>query len=260
MSRTAANQYKTIHAELNAICGYGHSHYRVVTDWIELMFWAFQRDDPQYLAVLQGYEASGKKRQAAKHFSNALAALMLHMQATNEEALGEIYMEFCANEHMGQFFTPMPLCRLMAKMTVYDGIPAGRTFNVSEPCAGSGRMIVALAQEMLSEQADRCFFFAQDLDYTCCMMFFNLNGMIVRGNALSIKDVRGAWITRRSHLWGGSLAPYPKEKAAAQILGMWENTLHDKRENPTAPVPPTHATHSHFIPPAGQKPTQLRLF
>lgn len=61
MSRAVANPHKLMHAELNAICGYGHSRYRVVTDWIELMFWAFQRNDPQYLTVLDRYAAHGKR-------------------------------------------------------------------------------------------------------------------------------------------------------------------------------------------------------
>lgn len=267
MSRAVANPHKLMHAELNAICGYGHSRYRVVTDWIEFMFWAFQRNDPQYLTVLDRYAAHGKKQDVAEHFANALGALMLHMRDTNEETLGELYMEFCANERMGQFFTPMPICKLMARMTAYDGIPEGRTFRVSEPCAGSGRMIVALAQEMLSEQADRCFFFAQELDHTCCMMtalnmmFFNLQGMIVWGNALDIKDVRGAWVTQRSHLWGGSIAPYPKEKAATQIMDMWESTLRD-RQGLAAPAPPPTAKGRRPLspPPIGQRPVQLRLF
>jgi hypothetical protein len=63
-------------------------------------------NDEEYLKIVgrynNSYEAGNRD---IDHFANALAELMLQMRKTNEELLGEIYMQWNnANKHIGQFF------------------------------------------------------------------------------------------------------------------------------------------------------------
>ena len=78
-----------VRKELDAIIGKGHNGYRVFEDWVGLMFYAFQRDDPPYLEIMGQYrntEPVGQR--AADHFANATAYLLDYMRATSEETLG----------------------------------------------------------------------------------------------------------------------------------------------------------------------------
>ena len=96
-----------VRKELDAIIGKGHNGYRVFEDWVGLMFYAFQRDDPPYLEIMGQYrntEPVGQR--AADHFANATAYLLDYMRATSEETLGPLYEEYAANHYTGQYFTP----------------------------------------------------------------------------------------------------------------------------------------------------------
>ena len=78
-----------VRKELDAIIAKGYGGHRVFEDWVGLMFFAFQRDDPHYLEIMGRYRNDGPMGQReADHFANALAGLMGYMSSTNEEALG----------------------------------------------------------------------------------------------------------------------------------------------------------------------------
>jgi hypothetical protein len=208
--------------DISAKCG--HSRRRIAEDWIALMFYALQRNDSEYLSILESYEACGRKNEIAEHFSKAFAHLLVHMQKTNEEVLGEIWMDFCSNEVLGQFFTPMNICTLMARMMqASSSQPSGR-FTVVDPATGSGRMLVAQAKEMTCEQGNRCLFIGIDLDKYCCMMtalnmcFFNLNAIVIHGDGLNPLDISESWVTERSLLYGGAIHAFPVEEAKKFLL------------------------------------------
>ena len=106
-----------VRKNLDAIISKGHHDYSVFEDWIGLMFFAFQRDDPKYLEIMGKYrntEPIGER--PADFFAGATASLMKYMRATNEEALGTLYQEYAANHYAGQFFTPPSVAQLMAKI------------------------------------------------------------------------------------------------------------------------------------------------
>jgi type I restriction-modification system DNA methylase subunit len=117
-------------------------------DWLSLMLAAFERDDPAYLKVLERYgPREDGTPHPADHFAHALGAIMLEMRKDNEagvirDHLGEIYeTEGAAEREMAQFFTPMPLCELMARMTVDDSAPENA--RIADPACGSGRLLLA---------------------------------------------------------------------------------------------------------------------
>lgn len=216
-----------VRRELEAIMNMGHHAATVYEDWIGLMFYVFQRDDPHYLEIMDRYPNTAPTgRREADHFAYAMAALLEYMASTHDEALGPLFMEFASSRYQGQFFTPLSLARTMAAITL-TSIPEGRRFSVADTSCGAGACLVAAAKEMTFEQNNRAFFVGQDISLNCArmaalnMMFFNLDALIVWGNSLTL-EVRGAWETKRSVAFGGSLRPADTEKARAWIAGAFQ--------------------------------------
>lgn len=81
------------------------------------------------------------------------------------DPLGDFYEELASNSKksgLGQFFTPAAICDLMAMITIPEG-EWGK--KILEPCAGSGRNILAI-----NKQAPGNYYVAQDIDAICCKM------------------------------------------------------------------------------------------
>lgn len=91
------------------------------------------------------------------------------------DALGELYMAFTSKggrSAQGQFFTPPPVCDLMAACTANNGSQQGA--RVSDPTCGSGRLLLAYHVRNLG-----CYLVGEDIDRTCCMM--SVCNMLVHG-------------------------------------------------------------------------------
>lgn len=81
------------------------------------------------------------------------------------DPLGDYYEALASNSKksaFGQYFTPKPLCNIMAQL-IQEPNQWGKTIN--EPCAGSGRFILASNNFNPGN-----YFVAQDLDAICCKM------------------------------------------------------------------------------------------
>lgn len=96
-----------------------------------------------------------------------------------DDVLGPVYMELASHGNraqFAQFFTPMPVALMMAKMSL--GSPArkdgGDLIRVIDPACGSGVMMLAAAQEVFYGQgADALLRYSLtgvDLDRTCAKM------------------------------------------------------------------------------------------
>ncbi|PHR62208.1 MAG: hypothetical protein COA43_00780 [Robiginitomaculum sp.] len=121
-----------------------------------------------------------------------------------DDILGGLYQEIASkykSKAMGQYFTPMALCEMMAAMTFDVGIyERSGTIRVYEPACGSGAMILATIKTIYENNPEllkRTSFTMVDLDPLCCRMsavqiMANclINGVeigelfIVQGNAL----------------------------------------------------------------------------
>lgn len=126
-----------------------------------------------------------------------------------DDVLGPIYEEVSAHgqkKWMGQYFTPQPLARMMAKMTLGVSPPRPSEnkplLNVLEPASGSGVMLLAICQEIIEVQGIEALanwsLTAVDLDSYCARMTAAqllancfIHGMtlgelvVYRGNSLS---------------------------------------------------------------------------
>ena len=79
--------------------------------------------------------------------------LVNHLEKCPHDVLGDIFHELeLHNERKGQFFTPFPICQMMAKMTLgenaQDIITKKGFVTLSEPACGTGAMIIAATQEL----------------------------------------------------------------------------------------------------------------
>lgn len=101
-----------------------------------------------------------------------------------EDILGEFFMRNVTMGKNGQYFTPEPVCRLMAKIT--SGNDEGKT--VDDCCCGSGRMLLAHACN--SKNPHSKTYYANDIDLICVKMCLlnlllnSLSGVVTCGNGL----------------------------------------------------------------------------
>lgn len=84
--------------------------------------------------------------------------LMAHKQEAGD-FLGAISsaQELLNTSSGGQFFTPYPLCRALAKMTLHDAktiYEEKGLITVSEPACGGGAMVIACAEELKDQELD----------------------------------------------------------------------------------------------------------
>lgn len=136
--------------------------------------------EDQYLQAVKRYSEGEKGKRGCDHLANAFAALIQAMETTRVDILGDIFQGAITFGEHGQFFTPEPICSLLAQMT------AGSPQSVYDPCCGSGRTLLAHAN------LGRCAeFFGQDIDRRCVQMtainlsLRNLYGWVILGNSLA---------------------------------------------------------------------------
>ena len=222
---------KEILAQLEAILRLGYSSYSVFEDWLDLMLYALQRADPHYLEIVRKYKNDQPQdKREIDYFCKAFALLQIEMQKTNEDVLGELYMEWnMSNKYRGQFFTPKHVASMMAHIVA----PTGG--NILDPCCGSGVMLVEAIKTMTNEQLDNACICGQDIDLSCVKMcalnllFFNVSGYVVWGDTLAMQCNK-VFETRRSYL-GGSIRELTGEQFSTfkeNYAGMVKRTFEEK--------------------------------
>jgi type I restriction-modification system DNA methylase subunit len=103
---------------------------------------------------------------------------------TREDILGDLFQGGITYGEHAQYFTPAPICDLMAQVTAGDEPGLGRSF--CDPCCGSGRMLLAMAKIKPYGR-----FVGQDADLRCVkitainLALHNLYGYAIWGNSLS---------------------------------------------------------------------------
>ena len=205
---------KDIINELNYILNQGYSSYKIFNDWLDLMLYALMENhEEEYLKTVHRYRNTAEiGKREIDHFKNAFHLLMAKMQETNDEILGEIYMQWNVNnKYAGQFFTPKNIATFMTQIVnpTYGEI-------ISDPCCGAGIMLIEACKLMNSESLDKALFIGQDLDKTgvkmCALnlLFFNLNGYIIHGNTIELEYLQVYQIIRSP--FGGSIRKLTDEE------------------------------------------------
>lgn len=205
------------------VTGFAHRHgaWQVFSDFCEMAATSlsnavdlaeFEKREARYMEIIKRYT-----RDELAQFPQMLAALTNALEAQTTDVLGRTFHELeLHSKWAGQFFTPYPLCRMMAQMSLRDEAEIrakieGRGFiSASEPAVGSGAMVIALAQGMRDmgiNYQQHLHVTAADVDAKCVHMAYaqlsllHVPAVIIHGNSLTLEEW-GHWYTP-AHILGG---------------------------------------------------------
>lgn len=195
---------KDILQSLEVVLHRGYNSYDIFNDWLDLMIFALELDDEQYLKIVKKYKNNDPQgEREIDYFCKAFAHLQITMKKENSDVLGEVYMQWnMNNKYRGQFFTPTHVASMMAHILNPKG-------KVLDPCCGSGVLLIEAIKTMDCQTINEAKIFGQDIDLTCVKMcalnllFFNVNGFVIWGNSLTY-ECNKVYQTMRSPL-GGSI-------------------------------------------------------
>ena len=134
----------------------------------------------QYMRVVKKHSDGQKGKRGCDSLAQLFGEMVNAMEDTRGEmkdVLGDLFQGAITYGEAGQFLTPESITRLMAKLQTGDvEIEAGRRPTVCDPCCGSGRMLLAVAEENPHWE-----FIGQDVDLRCVRMTaINLFLLIIR--------------------------------------------------------------------------------
>lgn len=136
-------------------------------------------------------------------FSEAFGMLTCAMEDRRTDWLGQIFgaAELASKWH-GQFFTPMEISEMIARMTISERRPGETRMTISEPACGSGGMVIAI-QKVLHENGFFPWHYwveAQDVSPLCARMAYiqltlcGVPGRVIVGNSLTT-EIQDVWPT-----------------------------------------------------------------
>lgn len=206
-------------------CRYKHDLYTVFGDWCETS--AIALSNAVDLAPAEKREArfqeiAGKYgTETMGTFSKIMGEVVMALEDRPHDVLGATFHALeLHNKAHGQFFTPYPVCQLMARIVA--GSPddmkkliAQRGFMLAqEPAAGSGAMIIALAEAILDAGINyqQCLHVtAVDIDPRAVHMAYiqlsllHIPATVIVGDSLAMRfsdqwhtlaHVMGGWFTK----------------------------------------------------------------
>lgn len=210
-----------------------HRHrYEVFRDFVTMSAIALhnavrmtQTLEDEYLAIVKRYN-----REEVSEICGLLGKLVLIMENDEpKDILGSLYMELeLGSNHVGQFFTPHEVSKLMAQTVHGDQLAKlDKSFiTLSEPACGAGGMVLAFASVMISYRHNpnqRLWVQCQDIDRTAALMCYlqlslwHIPAVVLVGDTLAM-EVREAFYTPAHYLgyWDSRLREREEEYAAAQ--------------------------------------------
>ncbi len=178
-----------------------------------------QRMEELYLQTVAKHTAGKQGKRGCDSIAGMFGELVAAMeQDTRDEMrdiVGDLFEGAISYGEHQQYMTPMPVCQMMARLTIGERGSAAPTDelesdavtdesvspahdnsvgpterkSVYDPCSGSGRMLLAAAQ--INRHWE---FVAQDVDLRCVRMtalnlaFRNLYGYVIWGNTLALEQ------------------------------------------------------------------------
>lgn len=159
-------------------------------DWLLAMVCALSAGqlEDQYMDMIQRHAEGAKGKCGCDLMSQMYGKLISAMQETRHDILGDLYTGAITRGQDGQYFTPDAVVSAMASLTVGDVKDDGKRKSVCDPCCGSGRMLMAVA-----EQHPNWEFVGTDIDLRCVrisalnMALWNRYAWIIWGNSLTLE-------------------------------------------------------------------------
>lgn len=138
-------------------------------------------------------------KEQANGFSQMLALLVMALEEKHQDFLGQIFASNnFGNANKGQFFTPYHVSKMMAEINIPDvekQLEEWDYVTVSEPCCGSGGMVIAFAEALKDHGYNyqhQLYVEAIDIDELCFKMTYiqlsllGIPARVIRGNSLSM--------------------------------------------------------------------------
>lgn len=163
--------------------------------------------EEEYFETIKPYSKS-----ELKQFAKAFALMVQEAESKPYiDVLGSYYLEIASlssKQARGEFYTPAHLCELMAQINApaVERILDTRPVTVSDPCCGSGNMILAFAKQFSPLVQDGEKSYVDSIRATCqdinpvavdmCYINTTLWGIpakIILGNALSKETPQNIW-------------------------------------------------------------------
>jgi type I restriction-modification system DNA methylase subunit len=196
--------------------------------------------EDQYMAVVKR-----NKTEDVRKIPELLAITALAVQDGGSDFLGQVVGDLeLINGHMGQFFTPYDVSRMLAEMTLQDAgelIREKGFITLAEPASGAGGMIIAAADVIAKQGFDigrQLYVDATDISPMCFKMTYlqaSLRGIpatIRRGNTLSLE------MFDRAH----TPAFLPFYLAHREAFDAWQQPPPAEEPRPAAARPPAQPT------------------
>lgn len=102
--------------------------------------------EDQYMETVKRHAAGKMKKRGYDSIAQAFATLVTAMEETRKDILGDLFQGGITYGEAGQFLTPETICAMMARMTIDEAVLGeGERKTVADPCCGSGRMLLAVA-------------------------------------------------------------------------------------------------------------------
>ena len=146
------------------------------------------------------YIISQYNKEQAEEFSKLLALLVSGLEEKHQDFLGQVFSELnLGDSNKGQFFTPYHVSKIMAEINFIDlknEINTKGFITLSEPCCGSGGMIIAYAETMKDKGYNyqhQLFVEAVDIDEICFKMTYiqlsllGIPAKVIRGDSLAMR-------------------------------------------------------------------------
>lgn len=141
------------------------------------VFYKSNELEQRYLEIIKQYT-----KEQAEDFSKLLAFLVEALEEEYQDFLGKVFMQMSfGSSANGQFFTPYHVSKLMSEKNFAETkniLKDNNFITLSEPCCGSGGIIIAFAETMRKHNYNyqhQLFVEAIDIDETCFMMAYSAN-------------------------------------------------------------------------------------
>ncbi len=226
---------------------------------------AGQTMEEEYLATIaKGYGKGEKGRRGIDTITEAFGRLVVAMDETQQDVLGDIFTGAITYGERGQFFTPDSVCDLMGSLSV----PTEKTDEpktVCDPACGSGRMLLSVAKHQPHWE-----FTGQDVDHRAAQMtainlgLNGLRGWAVWQNTLTLECHRVYKIG--FNLTGGVIREIPVEQSPFHYLPVPEvgtstpTIASDDVADPRPASIPTSEPNIEPTPASDPSASQLDLF
>jgi type I restriction-modification system DNA methylase subunit len=193
--------------------------------------------EDQYMAAVKKHTEGDKGKRGCDAIQDLLARLVMIMEETRQDVLGDLFQGAVSHGENQQYLTPGPIAAFMAKFALHAAREIGEDRPaVWDPSCGSGRLLLAAA-----EQRRDCVFIGQDIDLACVRMtclnlaLRNLYGYVLWGDTLN-DEQKLAYQTGFNGR--GFIAEIPAEDCPYQIPETAPSLLTSDTKVPAEPEAP----------------------